>query len=346
MGSNRMKVTSVISYLCCIHLTYGLASVGVRNGRFYSQEDNRTLMFRGINSVIKRFPWYDEKLLDAERQEQLQHWGFNAVRLGMMWSGFEQMAGQVNETYHSIMQDTVQGLAEHGMYAYLDMHQDVLTAKAEYWGIPEWVAAQMDPPEHPYPWPMKDTSGFSTWACGYFSQEISNAFQQLYTKENLKQLFANFWKEVALRYKDTDSILGYELMNEPWTGDVYEDPSLLLPGNAGSKLLEPMWNFAHQAIRSVDDEKLIFWEPVTYSYIEDIQLGAFTEAFIDAYLSTHNITLFYPILERACGPLHDDIKHNEDEDVPTILGDIIQLVKTEKGPKYQYNQIIDAIETG
>ena len=39
-------------------------------------------MFRGINSVVKHFPWYDEKLLDPVRQQQLQDWGFNAVRLG------------------------------------------------------------------------------------------------------------------------------------------------------------------------------------------------------------------------------------------------------------------------
>ena len=37
-------------------------------------------------------------------------------------------------------------------------------------------------------------------------------------------------------------MLGYELMNEPWTGDVYEDASLILPGNAGSQLLEPFFN--------------------------------------------------------------------------------------------------------
>ncbi len=38
------------------------------------------------------------------------------------------------------------------------------------------------------------------------------------------------------------NILGYELMNEPWTGDIYQDLNLLLPGNAGGKLLEPFFN--------------------------------------------------------------------------------------------------------
>ena len=66
-------------------------------------------------------------------------------------------------------------------------------------------------------------------------------------------------------------ILGYELMNEPWTGDVFDDLSLLLPGNAGYELLEPFFNAASDAIREVDDETLIFWEPVTYSYFVNVK---------------------------------------------------------------------------
>ena len=112
-----------------------------------------------------------------------------------------------------------------------------------YDGIPQWLSEKFDPPQHPYPWPMKDTSGisrrlficcyvgnpkaedcihhntcsfkisffhimkgvqfkviltgYSTWACGYFSEEVSNGFDQLYTKH--QQEFANVWKEIAIR---------------------------------------------------------------------------------------------------------------------------------------------------
>ena len=41
------------------------------------------------------------------------------------------------------------------------------------------------------------TSGFSTWACGYFSQQISNSFQQLYTRHMAE--FGNVWREIATR---------------------------------------------------------------------------------------------------------------------------------------------------
>ena len=54
------------------------------------------------------------------------------------------------------------------------------------------------------------------------------------------------------------------------TSDHWQDLSLLLPGNAGYYLLEPFYNWASAAIREVDDEKIIFWEPVTYSYFINV----------------------------------------------------------------------------
>ena len=143
-----------------------------------------------------------------------------------------------------------------------------MIGEAEYDGVPAWLSSQFSPPAHAYPWPLNNTSGFSTWACGYFTQQISQSFQELYT--NHKAEFARVWREIALRFRDNSGVLGYELMNEPWTGDFYQDLSLLLPGNAGYYLLEPFYNVASAAIREVDEEKLIFWEPVTYAYFVNV----------------------------------------------------------------------------
>ena len=96
----------------------------------------------------------------------------------------------------------------------------MLTSKLEYDGIPKWLSDKFPPPDHPYPWPMKDDSGYSTWACGYFTEEISHGFQELYTKHQHE--FARVWREIAARFRDMSAVLGYELMNEPWTGNFYE----------------------------------------------------------------------------------------------------------------------------
>ena len=61
----------------------------------------------------------------------------------------------------------------------------------------------------------------------------------------------------------------YELINEPFAGNIYEDPALLLPGLAGSQNLAPLYEAVAAAIRAVDDSHLVFYEPVTWGMIFD-----------------------------------------------------------------------------
>jgi endoglycosylceramidase len=56
----------------------------------------------------------------------------------------------------------------------------------------------------------------------------------------------------------------YEFINEPWAGNYIADPFLLLPGVAGSKNLQPLYDKLSKMIRSVDNKTLIFYEPVTW----------------------------------------------------------------------------------
>ena len=279
-----------------------LSKIYVKDGQFVDL-DGRIRLFRGINSVIKHFPWYDPQMLDSERHRQLGEWGFNAIRLGAMWSGVEPEQGHINETYIDILKEIVDGLQTNGIYTYLDMHQDVLTEVASYNGIPRWLSSQFRSPDHAYPWPMKDRAGFSTWACGYFTQEIANGFQQLYTEH--KEEFANVWRQLAGRFKGMPEILGYELLNEPWTGDFYEDFSILLPGNAGHELLEPFFNSAHEAVREVDTETLIFWEPVTYAYIVNSEPNIILDTLIDSFFKSQNYSIALPIIKQVCGDLEE-----------------------------------------
>jgi len=62
-------------------------------------------------------------------------------------------------------------------------------------------------------------------------------------------------------------------MNEPWAGDVYSRPSLLVPGVAGRVNLGPFYEHLNMAIRSVDNRTLIFYEPVTWSVFLSSQRG-------------------------------------------------------------------------
>ena len=62
------------------------------------------------------------------------------------------------------------------------------------------------------------------------------------------------WSVVADYFKKDDNILGYELINEPWAGDIYADPGLLLPTTADKKNLQPVYDHLNKAIRAKDDQ--------------------------------------------------------------------------------------------
>lgn len=54
--------------------------------------------------------------------------------------------------------------------------------------------------------------------------------------DNWRVKWGDYWAEVASRLRANQYVVGYELINEPWCGDIYKDPSLLLPGVAEKKL--------------------------------------------------------------------------------------------------------------
>ena len=106
--------------------------------------------------------------------------------------------------------------------------------------------------------------------------------QSLYDNEQqIQDHFAQFWAQVAQRFKDNPYVLGYELLNEPWAGDVYRHPDHFEPskqtcgtiriimqctaytflGVSDPKNLMPMYKKLHSAIREVDDRHVVLFEP-------------------------------------------------------------------------------------
>ena len=109
-----------------------------------------------------------------------------------------------------------------------------------------------------FPYPFE---AFSGWFCAYFTEEVSKGFQDIYDDvENTRQemitaplekypietksyreSFASIWRHIATTFGGLEGVFGYELLNEPWAGDVVADLSLMLPGVAGRRNLAPAW---------------------------------------------------------------------------------------------------------
>ena len=61
------------------------------------------------------------------------------------------------------------------------------------------------------------------WGDYYFTQAVCAAFQNFYNNtDGLTDAWADFWKKTAAEFKDVNSVIGYELINEPWAGDIYQ----------------------------------------------------------------------------------------------------------------------------
>lgn len=61
------------------------------------------------------------------------------------------------------------------------------------------------------------------WGNYYFTEAACKAFQSLYDNvDGLLDQWATFWKKTAENFKNYRSVIGYELINEPFCGDIYK----------------------------------------------------------------------------------------------------------------------------
>eukprot|EP01118_Nematostelium_gracile_P005547 TRINITY_DN1761_c0_g1_i1.p1 TRINITY_DN1761_c0_g1~~TRINITY_DN1761_c0_g1_i1.p1 ORF type:complete len:423 (+),score=83.55 TRINITY_DN1761_c0_g1_i1:140-1408(+) len=193
------------------------------------------------------------------------------VRLGIMWPGVEPNQGNYNKTYLQAISSIVSSLGNGGIWTLLDIHQDIFNRKFCGEGVPDW-AVETEPWAFPLPvdlpYPV-DSKGYPNltqclskqFAEYYLSEAVSNSFQKLYDDTNgIQTAFASMWQQIAQTFANNDNVLGYELINEPWAGDIFADPKILLPGNADTQNLFPMYQRLHNAIRQYDDDHVIFFE--------------------------------------------------------------------------------------
>ncbi|MGA3148191.1 MAG: cellulase family glycosylhydrolase [Acidimicrobiales bacterium] len=242
-------------------------------GRWLIDSEGRVLLPHGVNDVVKQAPFDPLNGFDAADASLLAAHGFRAVRLGVLFDALMPQPGKINETYLHEIDRMADLLAQDHIFVLLDMHQD------EYG-------------------PVTGGDGFPAWATitdGAANPKL--AFPTGYFKSPAVQtVWANFWADrpgpggvglqeryvaalvaLAETFKSDRSILGYDIMNEPWPGADYESceteagcPTL------DQRLLAPFYTKAARAIRAVDPHHLIFVEPfLTFDYEGSTSIPAF-----------------------------------------------------------------------
>ena len=243
-------------------------------GKFFVDQSRRVRLFHGFNDVgestrrVGPFDGYNylpQLLISNETRLDMlvNEYGFNCFRVGAIWAALQPGPNTVDTRYLGALQNATRLLAKHGAYSILDMHQDALSTLngwSDHDGAPTWVVNKTRP-RHAYPWPFKEKGGDPTEA-------VAQAFQDIYDDAHGgRSAWAAAWRTFAARFRGEAGVVGYELMNEPFAGDIYADPLRVDPAFAGAHNLQPAYDVVAAAIREVDPETVIMYEPLTWGMI-------------------------------------------------------------------------------
>ena len=190
------------------------------SGTRFVDSFGRQVILSGINKVNKDplMNYTDNDSVEA--YEQFSKWGFNCIRLGMAWDGVEPEPGKYDEQYLDKVEERVNWAARNGIYVLLDMHQDLYgvsfgegTRMGD--GAPEWATITENQPH---------LTG-EIWSDSYLiSPAVQKAFDNFWANTpasdgvGIQDHYAKMWQHVARRFASNTSVIGYDIMNEPFNG--------------------------------------------------------------------------------------------------------------------------------
>ena len=235
-------------------------------GRWLVDASGRVLLFHGINMVEKAVPYYPSAAGFSDGDAAwLADNGIRVVRVGVLATGLMPTPGVVDERYISHIVSTVDDLSRHGIYALIDFHQDGYGPTVGSDGFPASMTVTGSAVNNHVGFPL------------YYIEDpaTQQAFQSFWDNANgsdgtpLQTDYVAMFHALAERFAHNSDVLGYDLSNEPWPGNVWQ-PCIFEPTGCPSletSELDPLYAKAVLGIRSAGDSHLIFGEPfVLFNY--------------------------------------------------------------------------------
>lgn len=184
------------------------------DGRVFRDAMNREIILNGINLIVKDpARGYTCAIPEADFIK-VKEWGFNMIRLGIIWDGLEPEPGVYNEELFQCIDDRIRLASEQGLFVMLDMHQDLYSVKYSD-GAPEWATLTDDLPHQ---------TG-AVWSDAYLiSPAVQKSFDHFWNNTpasdgiGIQDHYALLWRKIAERYADEPAVIGFDIMNEPFIG--------------------------------------------------------------------------------------------------------------------------------
>jgi endoglycosylceramidase len=235
------------------------ASPFTNTGTWITDASGRVVVLHGLNQVYKIPPYTpsadgfgddDAAFLAAN--------GFNAMRVGVIWAAVEPQPLTYDDNYLASIAQTVATLASHGIVSMLDFHQDLYNEVFQGEGAPAWAVQTGDLPNPQLGFPgnyflnpAEDYAWNSFWRNAPAPDGIG-----------LVDHYARAWAHVANFFRGNPGVFGYEVLNEPWPGFLWEgcfDPVLGCP--LQDLKLTAFYRRVVPAIRAADPTTLVFFQP-------------------------------------------------------------------------------------
>jgi hypothetical protein len=223
------------------------------NGKWIVDHKGNITILRGANFMGYEFGAWD--MHTEEDYAKMASWGFNVVRLPIAWHHIEPQPGVYNSSYFGMYVDRdILWAKKYGIYIILDMHQyhwsNFFTyAGKRSSGVPAWAV-----------------NTYSNSAFGEYQAKVdfwdglaANGMHPTLENPSLQDRLIDVWKFIASRYQNEGTIVGYHLFNEPGVANV---PSFPSKAAATAPNVTAFVIHAIDAIRTVDNRHIIFYEPV------------------------------------------------------------------------------------
>jgi endoglycosylceramidase len=190
--------------------------ITIKDARFVDSY-RRHVLLHGI-SVVNKDP-HAGYFFDAGSDifASMSDWGFNVIRLGVLWDGLEPEPGMYDEDYLSRLDQQISRAKSHNLYVFLDMHQDLYSVLYSD-GAPAWATLTNGAPH-------VDLGG--VWSDAYFtSPAVQIALDNFWANApapdgvGVQEHYARAWAHLAHRYADESTVIGYDIMNEPFPGSM------------------------------------------------------------------------------------------------------------------------------
>ena len=226
-------------------------------GRWFTDATGRVVMLRGMNFVQKWAPNTPAAAgFDDDDAALIAGNGFNAIRLGVVLEFLMPQPGRIDRQYLESIAGTVRILGRHGIHVLLDFHQDGYGPVTHGNGMPAWATITDGLPNPPDPFPTYYVT----------NPALQRAFDNFWANRAgpdgvpLQEHYATAMRAVAAQFVFSPNVIGYEAMNEPWPGSVWQSCVTGCPA-LEQQLLAPFYARMTAAVRTVDRRRPVFVEP-------------------------------------------------------------------------------------